>query len=248
MNKVFALIRIQHERTRKVFKLKGFTIIELLIVIAILSILMTLLLPALKAAKEKACQIACANNQKQIGLGAGMFANDNCGYLPIGYGKWDSKNILHGLQALITGEYVKGVTVSCPSDKTTTPGGIWGGSDQKHWYKYSFETNNPSYCWNGNTGWTYDGGVTWSFETKPYSIGQLRHPISDMLCGDMEMHRCSNAYYNKSTWSADWWSAYPYPEDWWHSGGKNFLWADGHVERMTITQYEDWRHETKKDF
>ena len=65
-------------------KTKIFTLIELLIVIAMIAILASMLLPALNKARESAKSISCLNNLKQIGTFANLYANDYNSYMPAG--------------------------------------------------------------------------------------------------------------------------------------------------------------------
>ena len=60
----------------------GFSLVELLVVIAIIAILAALLLPALSAAKAKALRTVCVSNLKQISTAIQVYAGDNQDHLP----------------------------------------------------------------------------------------------------------------------------------------------------------------------
>jgi prepilin-type N-terminal cleavage/methylation domain-containing protein/prepilin-type processing-associated H-X9-DG protein len=62
----------------------GFTLVELLVVIGIISVLLSILMPAMHMAWDAARTVQCASNLRQIGLGISMYVNDNKGYLPEG--------------------------------------------------------------------------------------------------------------------------------------------------------------------
>ena len=64
---------------------KKFTLIELLIVIAVIAILLALLLPALQSAKQKVYTASCVNSMRQIGQAIYLYINDNNDYPPAPY-------------------------------------------------------------------------------------------------------------------------------------------------------------------
>ena len=63
-------------------KYEAFTLIELLVVIAIIAILAAIVLPVVSAAKKKADQTTCLNNQKQLATGFKIYIDDNNSTFP----------------------------------------------------------------------------------------------------------------------------------------------------------------------
>jgi prepilin-type N-terminal cleavage/methylation domain-containing protein len=66
-------------------KEKGFTLVELLVVIGIIAILIAILLPALSRARKQALRTQCASNLRQLGLALTIYASENKDAFPIGF-------------------------------------------------------------------------------------------------------------------------------------------------------------------
>jgi prepilin-type N-terminal cleavage/methylation domain-containing protein/prepilin-type processing-associated H-X9-DG protein len=103
-------------------KRKGFTLIELLVVIAIIAILAAILFPVFAKAREKARQISCTSNEKQLGLSIIQYQQDNDEKLMCGdaNGGVNSYNDAEGWAGQVY-PYTKSTGVyTCPDDSTST--------------------------------------------------------------------------------------------------------------------------------
>lgn len=80
----------------------GFSLIELLTVIAIMGVLVALLLPAVQAAREAARGVSCANHLRQIGLATHLYLDVHRGVMPFHVGEGDLTDVRQSaMQALL---------------------------------------------------------------------------------------------------------------------------------------------------
>ncbi len=127
----------------------GFTLVELLVVTAIISVLAAMLLPALERALLSARGASCQNQLKQIGTCLELYSGDNEGWLPsIDASIWlvNSHTWPNWLQVYIPEEKLMREVVTCPSYKRLWfDNGNYGLS--YHWFKFS-SWNKPRHRWS----------------------------------------------------------------------------------------------------
>src|SRR5690606_36968437 len=105
-------------RLRSVYS--GFTLVELLVVLAIVSILSSLLLPALARSREAARRASCQNNLRQFGVIFGMYTSESRGnrYPPLQKWHLNGTPTLLGIRGvMLYPEYwTEPNIILCPSD------------------------------------------------------------------------------------------------------------------------------------
>ncbi len=170
----------------------GFTLVELLVVTAIISVLAAMLLPALEKANQSAKTSYCANNLRQIATGFMLYADDYGGLLPVvnagatgSYPDYDRKyfaNILadrYGLPAerwtgnIGNGRAVGGVW-SCPSGHPATMEDAGSGYGVNQQHLISFPTGWGAWArgWVSLAAIKRPSGIVMIADTEQYSGGR----------------------------------------------------------------------------
>ena len=166
---------------------RGFTLIELLVVVAIISLLVSILLPTLARAKDLAKIAICAGNERGIVLAVHLYANDHHGALPNHSTYWPSATSMFAweggddLSAVYRGGYVDDYhLLFCPDGPWPDPDAHWGTHSDSTFFHY----------WN-NYGWYMMTGYDIYANVKKYPgvyenvPSRLEDPSSWVLITDL---------------------------------------------------------------
>lgn len=228
----------KHRTSRKIL---GFTLVELLVVVAIIGILAALLFPLGKSMMEKGNSTKCISNLRQIGGAIQQYSADNDGFFPYSAGpSYEGKNISHpfsGWQAPLA--YYLGVGQLSPSTIYKSQ-----ASYDNPTAKHPFNCPSCKTAFRTYTANKYAMGYLPSGETSPYprrKATAFLRPSQLILISDMET---VNGQVMQNSGAFDD-TTYQTLIGTRHNGKANALFADFHIEaieRATIDPAKNIKH------
>lgn len=211
---------------------KGFTLIELLVVIAILSLLASLMLPALSLSKSRAKSIKCLNNLKQMVIAAQIYTAESNDYYPLSYYYQDS-------QDGISYSFAWDLTTVIGAERKVVPGLLWQGRGIKAVQQCPAYLGDANWQKNPYTGYNYNTSYIGrgQFEAIPESAkdSSVRVPSQTVIFGDGEYSAGANKFMRapwESPGDASFKGRWAGTQGFRHSGHSNAAFCDGHAESL----------------
>ena len=215
-----------------------FTLIELLIVIAIIAILAGMLLPALNKARESGRSASCMNNLKSITGTALLYAGDNHDFMPPASGNagdgstwvcprepWISSDFVHCFWVYTTSRYAgeQWTGGQAPAKIYQCP------SEPDEIYRH---TNHPDIPVSNYGYYQRLGAPTsWSADNVMRKLTRNRAPSRTGIITDLKAKSCDRTTFMRLGTTDDFMSAsFGYAPR--HSSGSNAGFADGHVAHL----------------